>query len=222
MQVKGLLLDMDGLLLDTERVAEQCWAEAEQESGFNMPPGFYFSLIGQSMVRIEERLHEVMDPACDVAAFLEVANRVYHDAILNGEVPMKQGAPEFLSYLEEQQIPRCLATSTFRELCDRKLSSTGLGQWIPLRVTGDEVEHSKPAPDIYLEASRRIGFHPHELLVLEDSENGLKAALAAGCKVAHVPDLAPVDISIQLRADRVFRDLSEVQASLRRGEIEIQ
>jgi HAD superfamily hydrolase (TIGR01509 family) len=221
LQVKGLLLDMDGLLLDTERVAEVCWAQAEKESGFKMPPGFYFTLIGQSMRRIEERLHEVMDPECDVAAFLGVANRVYHDAIVNADVPLKDGAPELLRFLEEKKVPRCLATSTFRDLCDRKLTSTGLARWIPLRVTGDEVEHSKPAPDIYLAAALKLGFAPAELLVLEDSENGLKAALAAGCRVAHIPDLGPVDVAVQLQADRVYRDLTEVLAAFRRGEIAI-
>ena len=221
LQVKGLLLDMDGLLLDTERVAETCWTEAERQTGFKMPPGFYFTLIGQSMAMIERRLHEVMDPACDVAAFLEVANRVYHDAILNEAVPVKDGAAVFLNYLSEEGIPRCLATSTFRQLCDRKLESTGLGQWIPLRVTGDEVEHSKPAPDIYIAAASKLGFPTGDLLVLEDSENGINSALSAGCRVAHVPDMGPVSTSVQVRVDRVFRDLVEVLAALKRGEIKI-
>ncbi|MEX0326264.1 MAG: HAD family hydrolase [Puniceicoccaceae bacterium] len=221
LQVKGVLLDMDGLLLDTERVAERCWHVAEKESGFSMPSGFYFTLIGQSMSRIEERLHEVMDPACDVEAFLKIANRVYHEAIVEGNVPVKEGAAELLSYLAERDIPRCLATSTFRKMCDHKLSSTGLARYIPERVTGDAVEHSKPAPDIYLEAARKTGLPPEQLMVLEDSENGLKSALAAGCLAVHVPDLAPVAIGIQQQASRVYRDLKEVLAAFRRDEIVI-
>ena len=221
LEVKGVLLDMDGLLLDTERVAERCWNEAEEVSGFRMPPGFYFTLIGQSMARIEQRLHEVMAPECDVEAFLKVANRVYHEAVVEGKVPVKAGARKLLQYLAANNIPRCLATSTFRQLCEHKLESTGLAEWIPLRVTGDEVEHSKPAPDIYLEAARKTGYPPGELMVLEDSENGLRAALAAGCQAVHVPDLAPVSIDVQARAKRIFRDLGEVLAALQRGDIRI-
>ena len=221
LRIKGLLLDMDGLLLDTERVAEQAWKEAEEETGFIMPEGFYHSLIGQSMVRIEERLHEAMSPDCDVDAYLAAANRIYHDVVLGGLLPIKDGAAEFLEFITLRNIPRCLATSTFRELCDRKLETTGLGHWIPMRVTGDEVQHSKPAPDIYREAARKLDFPPAELLVLEDSENGLLAGLAAGCRVAHVPDIAPVSIAVQTKADRVFKNLAEVTAALLRDEIVI-
>ncbi|MEX0332071.1 MAG: HAD family hydrolase [Puniceicoccaceae bacterium] len=222
LQVKGVLLDMDGLLLDTERVADRCWRTAERESGFSMPDGFYFTLIGQSMSRIEERLHEVMNPACDVEGFLKIANRVYDEAIVEGTVPLKEGAAELLRYLAERDIPRCLATSTFRKLCEHKLSSTGLDRYIPERVTGDAVEHSKPAPDIYLEAARKISLPPGQLMVLEDSENGLKSALAAGCQAVHIPDLAPVALEIQQQAARVYRDLTEVLAAFQREEIVIR
>ena len=221
LSVKGLLLDMDGLLLDTERVSESCWAEAERETGFRMPEGFYFSLVGQSMRRIRERLVEVMDPACDIDVFLEAANRIYHDAILENPVPVKPGAETFLEFLARRQVPRCLATSTGTDLCRHKLQAAGLLQWLPLRVCGDQVEHSKPAPDIYLEAARLLGYPPADLLVLEDSENGLRAGMAAGCKVAHVPDIGPVGLDIQSRADRVYRGLPELQAAFERGEIRV-
>jgi HAD superfamily hydrolase (TIGR01509 family) len=219
LRIKGFLLDMDGLLLDTEKVSFRCWEETEVETGFQMPPGFYLSLIGQSMGRIGDRLREVMDPDCDVDAFLEVAARIYTSALMEAPVPVKPGAAEFLEYLSEQDIPRCLATSTHRKLCGHKLASSGLDRWIPLRVCGDEVARSKPAPDIYLEAASRTGFLPGELLVVEDSENGIRSGLEAGCRVAHIPDIGPVSLDWQTRADRVYRSLFEVKAALERGEI---
>ena len=217
----GFLIDMDGLLLDTERLAERCWAHAEQETGFDMPDGFYFSLIGQSLPLIRDRLVEVMDPACDVDCFIKAANRIYHHALMEESVPVKAGAMELLAWLEENSVPRCLATSTFSELCRHKLESAGLARLIPLKVCGNEVRRSKPAPDIYLEAARRLGQSPKDLLVIEDSENGLLAGLGAGCRVIHVPDIGPVALHVQARVDRVYRDLHALLASLQRGDIRI-
>lgn len=221
LQVRGLLIDMDGLLLDTERIAEGCWLQAEMETGIILPAGFYHTLIGQSMARVEERLREIIETPGEVEAFLKVANRVYHNAVLEGDIPVKAGAAELLEYLASTNVPRCLATSTGRDLCDQKLISTGLAQWIPQRVAGDEVRHSKPAPDIYLAAAEKLGIAPAELLVLEDSENGLRAALAAGCRAVHLPDLGPVALEVQLQVDRVYRDLREVLSALQGEEIKI-
>jgi HAD superfamily hydrolase (TIGR01509 family) len=219
LDIRGVLLDMDGVLLDTERVAERCWRAAEEETGWRMPDGFYFTLIGQSMHRIELRLQEVMAPDCDVAVFLQSANRHYDAALTRHAIPVKAGARELLEHLSRQAVPVCLATSTFRALAARKLAGAGLAGWLPLRVCGDEVTHSKPAPDIYLEAARRTGFAPHQLLAVEDSENGLRAALEAGCRVAHVPDIAPVAAAVRARTDRVYPDLGALLGALRGGAI---
>ena len=221
LQIKGFLLDMDGLLLDTEKVSRRCWADAEEETGFKMPPGFYVTLIGQSMTLIGDRLREVMHPDCDVEAFLEVAGRIYTTILTEMPVPVKAGAREFLEYLAAHSIPSCLVTSTHRELCEHKLASSGLDSLVPMRVCGDDVARSKPAPDIYLEAASRTGTSPDQLLVLEDSENGIRAGLEAGCRVAHIPDIGPVSIFWQVRADRIYRSLGDVKAALEQGEIRI-
>ena len=210
---------MDGLLLDTERVAERCWHAAEVETGFNMPDGFYFTLIGQAMPLIKHRLVEVMSAECDISQFLLVANREYRRVLEEEAIPVKKGARELLEHLSSCEIPFCLATSTFRELAAHKLSSTGLDIFLPDRVCGDEVENSKPAPDIYLKAAARLGLDPPSLIALEDSGNGLLSALEAGCRAVHVPDLAPVAIEIQARAARVYRNLNEVRSALDRGEL---
>lgn len=210
---------MDGLLLDTETVSKKCWAGAEVETGFYMPEDFYFSLIGQSMRCIREKLIEVMDPACDIDEFLKVASRIYTDALTNEPVPLKAGASGFLKYLNENGIPRCLATSTRRDLCHHKLDSSGLLEFLPMRVCGNDVEQSKPAPDIYIKAAATLGFAPAELLAVEDSQNGLISAMKAGCLTAHVPDLDRVDLSLQVQVNRIFRDLIEFRAAFERGEV---
>ncbi len=221
LQIKGLLLDMDGLLLDTETVSKRCWAGAEEETGFFMPEGFYFTLIGQSMRCIREKLVDAMDPACDVDDFLKVAGRIYTDALTTEPVPVKEGAAEFLEYLEANRIPSCLATSTGRDLCRHKLDSSGLLQYLPLRVCGNDVTHSKPAPDIYLKAAELVGFPPQDLLAVEDSQNGLIAAMAAGCLTAHIPDLDSVGLSVQTKVNRIYRNLHEFKAAFVRNEIVI-
>ena len=221
-RIKGLLIDMDGLLLDTERVAEKCWMTAEVETGFQMPPHFYHSMIGLSMRSCRLALESVMDPDCDLDDFVRIANREYHRALEADSVPVKPGAEAFLRYVSERGIPRCLATSTRGELCRHKLEVTGLLPYLPFRVCGDDVEHSKPAPDIYLKAAGKLGIACSDLLVLEDSENGMRAGLAAGCKVANVPDLGMVTVETQSQTIRVFRNLDSVLAAFERGEILVQ
>lgn len=219
LQFQGVLVDMDGVLIDTERVAERCWRAAELETGWPMPEGFYFTLIGQSMQRIRERLGSVMPADCDVPLFLETANRHYRCALQEEPLVVKEGARELLEELSARGVPVCLATSTFRELAGHKLHLAGLSNLIPHRVCGDEVEQSKPAPDIYLKAASRLGLPAACTLAIEDSGNGLLAALAAGCRVAHVPDLAPVPLEIQARADRIYRSLRVLAEALGRGEL---
>ena len=219
LEVCGLLIDMDGVLLDTERLAESCWKKAEETTGFFMPEGFYFSLIGLSLPLIEERLTGVMTPDCDIRDFLAVANRIYRKALEEEPIPVKAGARDLLEYLHAQAIPACLVTSTFRELADDKLEGAGLGDLLPERVCGDEISRSKPEPDGYLAGAGKLGFRPHDLLALEDSGNGLTAALASGCRVAHVPDLAPVPLTLQIRVDRIYGCLSSFLAALKREEV---
>jgi len=216
---RGLLFDMDGLLLDTERVAIGCWQAAERETGVYLPEGFYFSIIGQSIQHIEGRLRQIYDNGEAVSAFLKVANSHYLAALQEGDVPLKEGVRPLLSWLHEREIPICLATSTHRSLADHKLASTKLSGFFAKSVCGDEVEEGKPAPDIYLEAARRTGLPPHRLIALEDSENGLRAALDAGCQTIHIPDIAPVAMEVQVRASRVYRSLEGVLEAILREEI---
>lgn len=217
---QALLLDMDGLLLDTERVAQDAWRKAELITGHKMPDGFYDSVIGRSMKFIAGRLKEVMDPTCDVEAFLETANRSYQEVLTQSPIPVKPGALRLLEYCEKRGIPRCLATSTGRELAKHKLESTGLLPFLPHRVCGDDIAHSKPEPDIYLAAASQIDQPTVACLAMEDSEHGINAALAAGCQIIHVPDLSRVSVDVQVRVNAIFQDLHNVVDAIEAGHLE--
>ena len=215
----GILLDMDGVLLDTERVSHRCWSEAERETGVFMPEGFYFSLIGQSMPLIEQRLNGILGSSEGVRSLLEAAHAHYDRALREEEMVAKDGALALLQSLTDRQIPFCLATSTFTELAALKLRSAGLDELVPLRVCGDMIAASKPAPDIYLSASEQLALPPGRLLAIEDSENGLRSALAAGCRVIHVPDIAPVPFDLQAQAFRVYAGLDGVREAIEGGDL---
>jgi len=218
LSIRGFVFDMDGLLLDTERVALECWHAAEQDVSIPLPEGFYFSIIGQSIKRIEARLHGLVDDPERIRAYLDVANRNYQLALHEGEIPRKPGAERLLAWLREARVPVCLATSTHRALAEEKLTRAGLKAYLGKSVCGDEVRDSKPDPEIYLEAARRLGIDPSGLLAFEDSENGLRAALAAGLRTAHVPDIAPVSVDVQVRTDRIYPSLTAVLDAIKRGE----
>lgn len=211
--IKGVLVDMDGLLLDTERIAEKAWLRAAADTGTPLPEGFYFTLIGQSMRIIAERLEEVM-PAEKVESYLKAANRHYHHLLHAGDLPVKSGAKGFLEYLQSSRLAYCLATSTYRRMADSKLERADLAGLIEQRVCGDDVSASKPEPDIYLMAARKINCDPKECLAVEDSPNGILSALAAGCQVVHVPDLAPVDPDLLEQVAAVYPDLGQLTRQL--------
>lgn len=191
-EFEGVLFDMDGLLLDTERLSHSAWRYAEQATGQALPQGFLDSVIGLAMSRLMPLLIDTLGTRGAAEKFFDVAFRRYQEVLHDEPVPCKGGALEVLHWLENGNIPRCLASSSQRFLVDHKLKSSGLDLWLPLRVCGDEVVDSKPHPEIYRKAAAKIGLAPERCLALEDSPNGILSASSAGCRVVHIPDIAPL------------------------------
>jgi HAD superfamily hydrolase (TIGR01509 family) len=214
-RIRGVLLDLDGLLLDTERVSLAAWRHAEKDTGMTLPDAFYDGIIGQNMPSIRASMAMHIDDAGRRESFLQLAHRHYCDRLQPGLVALKPGATELLDYLEQSATPHALATSTQRPLVDLKLASAGLNGRIPLRICGDEVSEGKPHPEIFTRAAAALALDPAVCLALEDSENGIRSAHAAGCLVGHVPDLASVAPAVRTLIWRVFPDLHAVLGWLR-------
>jgi HAD superfamily hydrolase (TIGR01509 family) len=210
----AVIFDMDGLMLDSERAIIGCLAEAARELGHDLPEVLWLSMVGHS----EAVCRHLLDEAVGEAQRERVLQRshVLYDAVVAAGVPHRPGILALLDFLQVRGIPRAVATSTRRPLALKKLEASGLLPRFDAVCTSSDVEHPKPAPDVYLLAARSLGVDPMQCLVLEDSPTSVRAALAAGMYPIQIPDLLePVD-SVRALGHVILRSLDEARAVLER------
>ena len=207
----AVLFDMDGLMIESERALLQCWREASQELGLEIEDALWLSFVGLSDRACHELLRARIGDEDTLQALLQ-GLQVRYDAHVEAGLPLKTGVLELLALLEERGIPRAVVTSTRRERALQKLTSTGLLPHFHEVVAGNEVQHTKPAPDIYLLAAQRLGVTPALCVVLEDSVPGVRAALAAGMTPIQVPDLVIPDDAVRALGHRIVDSLVHARA----------
>jgi HAD superfamily hydrolase (TIGR01509 family) len=210
----AVIFDMDGLMLDTEPLAARAWGDAAATLGVDFDMSLAQGMIGRNFADCSAMLRARYAAPYPVDALLGRWHAAY-DAIVEREgLALKPGVLELLDWLEGAAIPRAVATSTRRDRARAKLVQTALLPRFHDVVGGDEVASGKPAPDIYVEAARRIRASAAACLVLEDSEPGVRAALAAGMIPIMVPDLAPPSADLVARDVIVLPTLHDVLAHL--------
>lgn len=211
----AVLFDMDGLMIDTEAVYADCWRQAGALLGLPLPETLIRDMVGLSSERCRQLVERHFDDPAAGAAVYRASREQYREQVFHRPVPLKPGIGALLDWLETENIPRAVATSTRREIADRLLARSGLGRYFAHRVTGDEVARPKPAPDIYLAAAGLVGSAPSRCIALEDSRHGMAAACAAGMRVIVVPDLVEPDASDRARALAVCATLDDALDRLR-------
>lgn len=206
----AVLFDMDGLMLDTERLAHRAWTQAMMERGYALEEAAYLRLIGRTAADVQGILSEIFGDAIPYADIYARRRTLYDAEIAANGVAIKPGLLELLDFLEEHQVPKAVASSTHRPIVIMKLSLVGVAGRFPVMVGGDQVTHGKPAPDLFLEAARQLGFSSRHCLVLEDSEAGILAAYRAGMLPVMVPDMKQPDPETARMAYRVVPSLTDV------------
>ena len=187
---KAIIFDMDGLLLDTEILSFQSFVTTASHHRFIVSIDDYRQMIGLNAASGIDILLRIITAHLAAKDFKDAWLAVYK-TLLEGDVAVKVGAFSFLTHLENIGMPRAVATSSSGAKARMILQKTGLLRYIPHVTGGDEVAAGKPAPDVYLDAAGKLGIDPGNCLALEDSSNGVTAALAAGMTVIQIPDLAP-------------------------------
>ncbi len=208
--IRAVLFDMDGLLIDSERIGIRASVRAGKALGYPVDEALAMQMLGLTRAGSAAKYRAAI-PGMDVEAFYAAFTREMEDEIDRQGVPCMPGAQELLAWLQERGIPRVLATSTAQALADKRMERAGIARFLPLRVTGDDVAHSKPDPEIFLKAASLAAIDPEACLVLEDSVNGIRAGRAAGAVVGMVPDLTPYSDACAPYCDAVFRSLFEAK-----------
>lgn len=210
MEPFAVLFDIDGLMLDSERIARVAWTRALADYGYHLAPTDYLGMIGRTV----EDAHQILDGLFGTGVpFQQVFDRrqVYYEAHIDSDgLPVKPGLLDLLDFLEANQITKAVASSTPSWFARRKLEKTGLLARFSTLVCGDMIPRGKPFPDLFLEAARRIGFAPRQCLVLEDSEAGIRAACGGGMLPVMIPDIKPPSPEVAALAYRVLPSLTDV------------
>jgi HAD superfamily hydrolase (TIGR01509 family) len=188
--LQAVFFDMDGLLVDSERL----WLEVEYDVagrlGVEWGPVHQAAMVGGSLERTVAYLLELSGPAAPPAQ----VGRWLLDGmaeLLSAHVPLMPGAKDLLTQVQGAGLPAALVTSTHRRLLEHALDGIGR-EFFTVTVAGDEVTRTKPAPDPYLTAARLLEVTPQRCVVLEDSPAGVAAAEAAGCVTVAVPSVVAV------------------------------
>jgi beta-phosphoglucomutase-like phosphatase (HAD superfamily) len=208
---RALLFDMDGLMVDSEPLWFEVEREFARDRGGDWTEAMASDCIGKGLANTLRVMHASFGFPVEAARDTAVIVDLFIGRV--SELTLKAGFEELLAEAAWLGVPRALASSSARRLVEATLARFGVRERFDAVVTGDCVAHPKPAPDIFLEASRRLGAPPEGCVVLEDSLAGVRAARAAGMRVIAVPEDAP-PVEMTTLADAVVSDLHAARALL--------
>lgn len=208
----AVVFDMDGLLVDSERVARRVWQAAATDCGFTLTDDMYLTLIGAGPEDAEAMLSQRFGSSFHVPTFRSRRAARMQEIVAGAPVPFKAGARELLAFVAALDLRMGLATGSSRD--DVRVRLGDVAAAFHAIATRDDVPRGKPNPDLYLAAADALGVKPADCVAVEDSFSGVRAAAAAGMTVVMVPDLAPPTPDVAALAAGVFDSLIDVRAAI--------
>jgi len=213
--IRAVLMDMDGVMFDTERLSTVAWTKTSQKYGCPLTREQILNFRGSNMWDNEKKFLELYPGKSETYWTMRKERYEMFFAYIDEHgVPIKPGLYELLNTLKEYNLPVCVATGTARETAEMYWEKTGVKPFFSATICGGEVERSKPDPQVFLLAAEKVGVPPEECMVIEDSPNGLHAARAAGCYTVMVPDESQPDDELLKICDEVLPDLNAVAARI--------
>lgn len=215
MTIEALIFDMDGLLLDSERIVQRSWESAGNELGIlHMGERIYHTLGMNAASRREyfagavcaDFLHE---------EFTQRTRQYFYEIVEKEGLPLKTGAKELLSYAKKEGYKLGLATSSRKEYAKKALENSGVFAYFDGAVFGDMVSRSKPEPEIYQKACEQLQVFPQNSIAFEDAPGGIRSAHAAGLHPIMIPDLVQPTEEIRALTYRCLKNLAEAVPLLR-------
>ena len=209
-QIRAVIFDMDGTLLDSERLSRRAWDAAAREFGASVSEELFLKMVGHRSVDCFKILQSAFSKKLPEEKLLASAREHYARLVAAG-VPLMPGAREMFAFARSHGWKIGVATSTRRASALEKLERVGLLRFVAGATCGDEVSVGKPDPEIYAETARRLGVRGAECLAVEDSPTGFRSAFSAGCVAVLVPDLVAPTPDVLRDAAGVFSSLETLK-----------
>lgn len=206
---KAAIFDQDGLMFDTEKLYTLSWYEAGEKFGVFVPEEFTHAVSGSSGEGMMSIIRHYIPALTVPEDFWECCKTLCIEK-QNQYLPEKPGLHEILEFFKENGVKMAVASSSPRAQVDRNLEKAGVRQYFDAVVSGEEVANGKPAPDIFLRAAEQLGIAPTDCYVFEDSVNGIRAGVAAGCLSVMIPDITQPDEELRGICGDVCESLIEV------------
>ena len=210
----AVIFDMDGLVLDTETTYFVAWQQAAKAMGYALSETFCLSLSGLHYKDIELKLMAWCGADFNLQAFNHLSGIFWREHVNTHGINIKHGFTQLLEFIVQQQMPYCLATNSRAINAYECLELAGIKDVFSTIITRDDVQHGKPAPDIFLKAAELLKVPISQCLVLEDSHAGIVAASRAGAFSVFVPSTEPIDpLTVDL-CDVMMVDLAHALINL--------
>ncbi len=211
---RGIIFDMDGLMIDSEALSFRCWEQAGRENGYVITRETFSKVVGFNSDESAKIWRNALGEDFPVERLRKRRTELFDREVVEKGIATMPGLLELLDFLEAKKIPKAVGTSTKDPAATARLERADVKDRFDGFITGDMVDQCKPAPDIYLKACQILGFEPSECLALEDSDTGAYSAIAAGCTVILVPNMKAPSGEILSKVQRVCSSLHEVQKYL--------
>ena len=213
--ITAVIFDMDGLMIDSERVTFECYQERLKDMNLTMDEEFYKTLLGKPIKGIYQRFYDVYGNDFPIENVIQDVHQLMAERFETEGVPVKKGLVELLHYLKDNNYKTIVATSSNRDRVDKILAQAKITEFFDDSICGDEVTKGKPNPEVFLKSCQKLGVNVDEAIVLEDSEAGIQASYDANIKVICIPDMKYPEKQYEEKTFKILKDLTEVTAYLK-------
>ncbi|RHN85919.1 HAD family phosphatase [Coprobacillus sp. AM23-2] len=213
--IKAIIFDMDGLMIDSERVTFECYQERLKDMNLTMDEEFYKTLLGKPIKGIYQRFYDVYGNDFPIENVIQDVHQLMAERFETEGVPVKKGLVELLHYLKDNNYKTIVATSSNRDRVDKILAQAKITEFFDDSICGDEVTKGKPNPEVFLKSCQKLGVNVDEAIVLEDSEAGIQASYDANIKVICIPDMKYPEKQYEEKTFKILKDLTEVTVYLK-------
>lgn len=209
--IKAIIFDMDGLMIDSERVTFESYQEVLKDMNLTMDRTFYVSLLGRTKEGIAKQFYDAYGQDFPFDQVITKCHEVMARRFEQEGVPLKPGLLHLLTYLKkEHNYKTIVATSSTRDRVDKILKQAKITDYFDDSICGDEVIKGKPNPEVFLKSCEKLGVKAEEAYVLEDSESGIMAAYSAHIKVICVPDMKYPEPQYASKCYKIVETLNDV------------